>query len=345
MSILLTGLTGEVGSRLGSLLQVKERMFCLVRNGKQRVVNGKLKGVPVSQIINADIASDDFCGINLADIDFLKKQKITKIIHLAASVKFDEDLSKEIWTTNYIGTKNVLSLTKELGIREFHYVSTAYASTTGRNPYEKSKAAAEKLVKESMITYSIYRLGIVIGDSKTGHIKAFNGYYGFFIPVYVAVKRYREKKGLKGTINLPLYIDCSFDSTLNLVPIDWVTRILTELIKLPCQDEAFYIVHSNPPRVQWVMEEGFRTIGVEKIRYIDYRDFQPEQNDRILRIIQKGVNNELARFRPYVTEEKDFSLKTTQKYLDGKYKDPPQITSELLAMLLEFAIKKEFGRT
>jgi len=92
MAILLTGLTGEVGSALAPILQSKDKVFCLVRNGKSRTKNGKLNEIPADQIIDGDIFINEQCGISSTDLESLKKQEITKIIHSAASVKFDEKL-------------------------------------------------------------------------------------------------------------------------------------------------------------------------------------------------------------------------------------------------------------
>jgi len=341
MSILLTGLTGEVGSALAPRLQLKEKVFGLVRNGKMRAKNGEIQEIPIGQIIDGDILNEKNCGISTADIDFLKNQKIDKIVHAAGSVKFDEEVSNETWKTNFMGTKNVLSLAKELKVEEFHFLSTAYAPLQ-RNPYEKSKAAAEDMVKKSTMPYSIYRLSIIIGDTRTGYTKGFNGYYGFFAGPYRIAKRIRKKKNSNEKVELPIYIDCSFESTANLIPVDWATKILSKLINLGCRNETFHITHPNPPKVKWVMEEGFRTIGIKGIQYNDHRNSQPEQTDRRLKVIQKAVNKELKRYRPYVTEEKKFSLENTRNYLGRKYEDPPQITSELLTMLLKFAIKRNF---
>lgn len=344
MAILLTGLTGVVGSELAKVLQAQtqEKVFCLVRNGKERVENGELYGISANQILNGDIA-EWFCELSTIDLDFLKRQNITKVVHGAASVKFDDELLTHIWTTNFIGTKNVLSLAKILGAKEFHYISTAYAPSK-RNHYEISKFGAEELIRDSGITHSIYRLGIVVGDSQTGSIKAFNGFYGFFVGLHRLAERERKKRVLNGAVDLPIYLNCSFASTLNLVPIDWAVRTITELIKQGTHNETFHITHPNPPRVQWVMEQGLQAINVKGVRYNDYRNPQPIQTQRKLKIIQKAVNNELKRYGPYITEEDVFSLEITCKSLGEKYKDPCQLSSEFLAMLLNFAVKKNFGK-
>ena len=343
MAILLTGLTGVVGSVLAPVIQLqsKEKIFCLVRNGKARVMQGKLHKIPANQIIDADITKS-FCGLSAIDVWFLKNQKITKVVHSGGLVKFDKELHQEIWTTNFTGTKNILSVAKELGVKEFHFISTAYVSTK-RNPYENSKAAAEELVKNSGIKCSIYRLGIVIGDSENSHINFFNGYYGFFAGLHRIAERQREKIGMNGNINLHLYVNCSFNSTLNIVPIDWVVETLSGLMATSCNG-IFHITHPNPPLVHWVMKNGFNTLGITGIQYNDYGNQQPMQANRAQRTIQKAVNRELFRYLPYVTEEASFSLKETKEALREKFKNPPEITPKLLAMLLDFAARNNFGQ-
>ena len=342
MTILLTGLTGELGSALAPILQLKERIFCLVRDGKARADKGSLQGIPVEQIIDGDI-TERFCGLSTARVNFLREQEITRIIHAAASVKFDKELAEEIWLTNFIGTKNVISVASALGVKEFHYISTAYASA-GRNPYEESKLAAEGLVKKSKMPYSIYRLSVIIGDSRTGHTKTFNGFYGFFAGLHRIAERSRKKRGFDGEVQLPVYINCSFKSTLNLIPVDWTVKTLVALIYSRCQNKTFHITHPNPPRVQWIMEEGFRAIGIKGIKYNDYRHSQPEQTNHLLKVIQKAVNRNLGRYHPYITKEEKFPFEITQKFLDGKYESPSEITPELLTVLLNFAVKKKFGK-
>jgi len=182
MSILLTGLTGAVGSYLAPVLAQKTEVFCLVRNGKSRVNNGELGGIPENQILDGDI-TENGCGLNENDLLALQKKGINQIIHSAALLKFDNKLTEKVWQTNYQGTQRVLELAHILNVKAFHYISTAYASTQ-RNPYEASKAKAEKLVKASNIPHSIYRLGIVVGHSETGYIKSFDGIYGYLAGLY-----------------------------------------------------------------------------------------------------------------------------------------------------------------
>jgi nucleoside-diphosphate-sugar epimerase len=343
MFTLITGCTGVVGVPLSNIFrQNKEKVFYLVRNGKDRldVGDSNMSGISRDQVIEGELTLG-MCGVSGLDIDLLSG-KINKVIHIAGSVKFDDKLRDEIWDTNVNGTRNVLNLAKKIGAKEFHFVSTAYAETQ-RNAYEQSKYEAENLVKNSGMEFSIYRIGIVVGDSTDGEITDYTGYYGFFEGLHRLAERQRESNSNK-IVDIPIWIDCSFRSTLNLVPRNWLTETMFKLMQLEPTGKTFYITHPNPLRVNNVMRYGFNTLGISGIMYNFYIRSQPVQRKRKLKIIQKMVNSTLERYKPYVTKEKTFPLDNTKSALGEKYKDPPEVTPELLKILLNFAISNNFGK-
>jgi long-chain acyl-CoA synthetase len=73
--------------------------------------------------------------------------------------------------------------------------------------YEESKYLAEKAVHESDVPYSIFRPGMVVGDSHTGEIKTFNTVYALF-------KLYLNAK-LR-------FIPTSSSLAMNMIPVDYV---------------------------------------------------------------------------------------------------------------------------
>ena len=95
---------------------------------------------------------------------------VQKVLHCAADVNLGKDPTGRVFKINYDGTRRMVELAKKLGVREFHYVATAYVAgkQTGviyeqeqhppafNNPYEESKCKAEFLVRESGIPFTIY---------------------------------------------------------------------------------------------------------------------------------------------------------------------------------------------
>jgi len=166
MTILVTGGTGLVGSRL--LRQfVDAGIDCraLVRPGKE---------VPAG----ATCVEGD-----LLDADTLREavEGVSAIVHLAAVFRTQND--EEIWRANLDGTKNLIAAALAHAPQaRFVMASTglvydADATHPGleddvTNPklaYPASKIAAEKELRASGLNWSILRLGFVYGDGD-GHL-------------------------------------------------------------------------------------------------------------------------------------------------------------------------------
>jgi nucleoside-diphosphate-sugar epimerase len=166
MTILVTGGTGLVGSRLLPRL-VEGGIDCraLVRAGKT---------VP--------------SGVTAVEGDILDPASLARavkgikaIIHLAGVLRTAE--AGQIWSVNVDGTRNLIVAAKEHAAdARFIMASTGlvYSENSPRpslesdpvapeRDYPASKVAAEKLLQESGLNWSIVRFGFVYGDAD-GHI-------------------------------------------------------------------------------------------------------------------------------------------------------------------------------
>lgn len=168
MPVLITGGTGLVGARLlPRLVEAGVKCRALLRGGKAAPA-----GVPV---VEAD----------LLDPTSLREavQGVSTIIHLAAVFRTpDTDL---IWKSNLEGTRNLIAAAKAHAPEaRFILASTsnvydASSSRPGReddspdpqHAYPASKLAAERVLRESGLNWSILRLGFVYGD-RDGHLEA-----------------------------------------------------------------------------------------------------------------------------------------------------------------------------
>lgn len=188
-AVLLTGITGVLGSEIGHALANKEEVFFLVR---KESLNKVPEGMEPDNAIIGDITLP-MCGISSQDMAKLKTAGVTKLLHLAADVSFATvDKGGKIRLTNFIGTKNVLDVALELDISEIHNCGTVYASTR-RNPYEASKDDAEKMVVEFCQKYgkrfSIYKPSAMVGDYMTGVSNGFNGFVGAYTIFHLIADR------------------------------------------------------------------------------------------------------------------------------------------------------------
>jgi UDP-glucose 4-epimerase len=171
MTILVTGGTGLVGSRLLKRF-VEAGIDCraLVRPGKELP-----EGVTP---IEGDILGPESLAAAV--------NGVSAIIHLAAVFRTsDED---EIWKVNLAGTRNLIAIVKEHAPdARFLMASTSNVYTpdnshpgreddavTSTLAYPASKIEAENELRKSGLNWSILRLPFVYGD-KDGHLESAPG--------------------------------------------------------------------------------------------------------------------------------------------------------------------------
>ena len=170
-TVLLTGASGVVGRALLRRLRDLD-VVCLVHRSPVRGAN--VTSVP------GDIAEPMLGLTRLAYAELAGR--VHAVIHCAAVTDFNRtDGSLE--AVNITGTEHVAAFAAAAGAVLYH-VSTAFVHTTadgdrGRTAvgYAASKLAAEQVVRSSGVPHVILRPSVVIGDSVTGEIAAFQGLY------------------------------------------------------------------------------------------------------------------------------------------------------------------------
>ena len=172
MTILITGGTGLVGTRLlQRFAQAGTACRALVRAGKDVPMNvERIEG----DILDAASLPSAVAGVSA-------------IIHLAAVFRTaDEDL---IWKVNLDGTRNLIAAAKEYA-PDARFIMASTSNVYGRESthpgreddavaptqaYPASKMAAETLLRESGLNWSIQRFGFVYGE-QDGHLEALPGH-------------------------------------------------------------------------------------------------------------------------------------------------------------------------
>lgn len=193
--ILITGATGFFGSALMVKLIKRNpevQFTCLVRGGDQsRVLQALPKhgyDDPINLIcVAGDIELEHF-GLSLELWRQLADQ-IDTVVHSAAKVNL-VDCFESCFTSNVVGTANVMKFCLCGNPKRLHYISTlsVFVDATPLpevclesdelndteivyGGYAQSKWAAERLVRASTIPngISIYRLGLLTANSETGY--------------------------------------------------------------------------------------------------------------------------------------------------------------------------------
>lgn len=377
-TILVTGITGTVMNPLcARLLEEGHTIVALVRPSKEASPVERLSHtIDVSEqarrnlfVLPGDI-TQELGGVAPEELGRWHG-KIEKVLHGAASIKFVETADNQVFNTNVCGTEHMLHLAEELGIPEFHHISTAYVCGDAeyfdeddsgekqhhRNAYEKSKACAERLVREFPRRFSIHRIPIVVGDSQTGKISSFSGYYGFLAPFWQLSqslhRRWKEnpaelrKQGItmdgEGYLHVPLSVPCSQEGPLNLVPLDWLAEMLVEAVQQPAEGKVFHLTHPNP--------RGVRETMIASLAHLGFRGVtcgaEPQKNHHnFVSRIQRGIIASIEPYVPYISKNREvFHNDTTMRAIGPKWIPPPDINSEVVGRLLAFAKAHNFARS
>lgn len=243
-SILLTGANGFLGTQIALRLlrHHDHEIIALIRGkNKEDAVNRLYRawwefpelreeiGNRI-QVVNGNISKNEL-GMEKEEYEKLV-QTVTHVIHTAADWSLKSAL-EQLQKTNVLGTQNVLKLAqlahKNHGLERFSHISTAYVaggkmgnvsedSLTSEygflSDYEKTKFESEARVNKSEFDISIFRPGMIVGESSTGYIKTFN-------TVYVPLWLYLSGK-LRVIPVLP-------SMKINIVPVDYVANAVVKL--------------------------------------------------------------------------------------------------------------------
>lgn len=235
---LITGFPGFLGERLlPRLLELhpKTEFLCLVQSRFKDQAQAALLllGVPSGRagLVEGDITVEGL-GIDAAQRASILA-RLDSVFHLAAV--YDLAVTAEFaHKVNVLGTRHMIAFAKAAKhFSRFHHVSTAYVSGTCegvfketdldrgqgfKNHYESTKFESEMDVVASGLPYSVYRPGVVWGDSRTGETAKFDGPY--------SVMGAMEKVPF-------VFIDGPKDATMNVVPVDYVIEGLARLSASP----------------------------------------------------------------------------------------------------------------
>jgi uncharacterized protein YbjT (DUF2867 family) len=148
--IVIVGATGFVGGNLVEDLLAKGfKLKCLVRSDKAAEALSS-RGV---EVVRGDITDPGSLRDVLLPEDF--------VIHLVGII---EEREKATFQTVHVdGTANLVAEAKKTGIRHFFYQSALGADGDSWSGYLRTKAEAEQILKQSGLSYTIFRPSLIIG--------------------------------------------------------------------------------------------------------------------------------------------------------------------------------------
>ncbi|MGB7981019.1 MAG: SDR family oxidoreductase [Candidatus Nanopelagicales bacterium] len=202
-SLLMTGFPGFLGSALLPRLLARrseDQAICLVQAQHVPLAATRIKQIEAVHphtrdritVVVGDITEQ---GLGLDIADRARLAEVREIWHLAAvyDLSVPEDVARRV---NVEGTAHVLEFAiSHPTLERLNYVSTCYVSgdhpglfaeddlDVGQgflNHYEATKFEAEVLVRRAMragLPATIFRPGVVVGDSRTGETQKYDGPY------------------------------------------------------------------------------------------------------------------------------------------------------------------------
>ncbi|WP_455392979.1 SDR family oxidoreductase [[Eubacterium] cellulosolvens] len=364
-TILLTGATGFLGAQITRRIldTTKHTIIALVRAESEAAANRRLarawwdfKGLPDTiggrvKVVCGDITKN---RLGLDDKSYHQLVKdINYVIHTAADLRLDGPLH-ELRRTNVNGTINVIKLAqaahKDHGLVRFSHVSTAYVAGGRKGPvpedsltdkygfwsnYEISKYEGEQKINASGLPLSVFRPGLVVGDSKTGAIKTFN-------TIYFPLRLY-----LTGQL---LLLPASKGLKVNLVPVDYVAEAVTRLTFNSAAEglkfhltAPYELLPTAGELIKFVRKYVRKKYNLELPRpmFLPLPVSLVKEQYRTRKMVErkrKGILNALITLAPYFNERREFKRDNIDRLL-GPYEFNWR---KLLPPLIDFAFYTGF---
>jgi long-chain acyl-CoA synthetase len=259
--ILLTGATGFLGTQIARQLLTNGdiRLLALVRAPDSQSALLRLRRAwwdwpelrdaltERVSVLCGDVSLPNL-GLDAATYSRLSRE-VSHFVHAAADIRLFAPL-EELRQVNTVGTRHALALAQaahaDHGLLRFAHISTAYVAGKQRgeiseswlsdragfnSPYERSKYEAELLVRAASdsLPVSVFRPSMIVGDSHTGEVQAFN-------TLYYPLRLYLTGQMSVAPANPRLRV--------NLVPVDHVASAVARLLFDP--RAAGLTFHLNP---------------------------------------------------------------------------------------------------
>lgn len=364
-AIFLTGATGFVGMELLAryLERTDRHVYALVRPTDDAEPAERLRGV-IEEMIGEPAAYGDRWTAVAGDAEVpglgLESDRrrelaaeVGDVVHCAASVSFVLPL-EESRRINVAGTRQVLKFaelcSEQGGLRKLAYVSTAYVAGDHRgrfgedeldvgqgfrNPYERSKFEAERLIRShaDRLPVQIFRPSIIVGEQSSGWTASFNVLYpplkGFQAGAYPA---------------LPARTDTPVDA----VPVDYVADGIFELTEQPSESgEVHHLVAGErATTVGRLAERAGRYFGRRPPRLLPPKLYRLAIHP-LLVAVSRGRRRRALRgteaLFPYFSMQVHFDDRRSRARLEPVGIRAPRLES-YFDRLLDFALAARWGK-
>ncbi len=357
--IFLTGATGLLGRYLlRDLLASGRPVGVLIRDSVSASAAERLaelqwfceeslrRSLPHPMLLQGDLRMQGL-GLGMIERHWLTRHA-RAVIHSAAYVSYQPTPDGEPWQTNVLGTRRLLELCQSLSITQMHHLSTAFVCGDRRglvyedeldcgggskNAYERSKFAAEELVRQFPgIETTVYRPSVVVGDSRTGYTCTYHHFYRF-LELAVRLSAKPSSRRQRVALRLPL----TGAETQNIVPVDWVAQALLALLDRPRgHGRTYHLAAWESVRLDEIKSMFEALLPLEGIQWAGTASLSdPTPTEQL-------VLEEFQDYWAYLYSNLEFDCRNTRQTLPDL--PPPRFDRQLVARLLEFAQADNWGR-
>jgi uncharacterized protein YbjT (DUF2867 family) len=177
MKIAITGGTGFVGRNAGRLLAGEGHEVVWIARGIDRT-DPSIRQLARSQMV----------GIGLDDVDSLARAfaGAKVVVHCAG---INRETGVQTYQRVHVeGTRHVVEAARQAGVNKIILISFLRARPHCGSGYHESKFAAEEIVRESGLDYTVLKCGVIYGrgDHMLDHLS--HGFYTFPIFAFVGFR-------------------------------------------------------------------------------------------------------------------------------------------------------------
>jgi long-chain acyl-CoA synthetase len=366
--VVLTGATGAIGRELlARMLHVPDvHVVCLVRGATDAEASQRLE-LTLNDLSYHALSEDERSRVHALRGDITQERMglpmaqweelaacTTRIVHGAANVSWSLPL-EEARRINVGGTAQLLRLAEAAcrrgTLRAFDYLSTVMVAGQRQgligeeeldgsagfwSTYEESKWEAERSVRamRGELPISIFRLSMVVGDSRTGHTSSFNVMY------------WPLKMLSRGMFWIA---PADPNGVVDIVPLDYASDAVEAISADPAQRGKCFHIAAGPQAYCTVSEFLDLAVGVMGIRrpiLVNPTVFLTLIKPLILAVTwgkRREAFHKARVYVPYLSYRAKFDDSQARAALEPHGLAPPPVR-DYFRNLIDYAIATDWGK-
>lgn len=313
--------------------------------------------------VEIDLDRDGLC-LTQEGLALLKDAPADIFFHVAAltDLRTSRPVEHAIRRTNVAGTQRILDLASHLNVRQFCYVGSAYCcgevkglirpDNVGldrgfRNPYEASKMEAEMRVRQAAARTGMrcryFRPSIVCGrlmEQPLGAVCSFGAFYA--VPAFLMRAKLAALPPGADPYWVPARLDlracCNASGGLNVVPADYVAKVMYQVCIQDDPGESYHVVNPAHTPYDVFITQLPRVLNVYGVKLVDCI---PTDLSRLEARYYRTVGALLIRYA--LSDRVSFCTQSVLPVLESARLQCPPVDEGAFRRLMGYAKECNFG--